>query len=164
MVLIAFIAVAYFVPTLLLATARRPVVVRGERFVAAVLVFGSIDTLVIATGPAVWTLGSAVFWIAHLAILPVVRNRWVLWGLDQGSARGLLENRMRMLMIDFVRVTDGYALPLANGRAAIRLSSFSRRSTILNLGGSAQRGKLPMLRTLVAKGFRPVYPRPVIQL
>jgi hypothetical protein len=164
MILSSFILAVYVLPLLLLVSARRAVLIRGERYAGAVLVFGIIDVLWAVAGLAPWTASSTVFWLAHVLILPVVRTRWILWRMDRSSAATLLESRMRMLLLSFERTSDGYALPAPERSDVIILSSLGKGSTILVLGSRSARRKVRLLRSLTAKGFRSVYPRPVVTL
>lgn len=92
------------------------------------------------------------------------RDRWLLSGFDETGFCNVVEPSLRRLRIPFEREPGGYALSLGTGAARITYRRFGVGRALVRFERSgAGEKKLDLVRSLLAKRFEPVVPRPRIR-
>jgi len=110
--------------------------------------------------PAV--LGSAVLAVALVAWFSL-RRWWWFGRFDEVEVRDALERSMDQLRIAFERHAWGYTLRTKAGDAQAYLKRLPGRYGAFCLVGDRQSGKVSLLRSLLAKRFARLLPRPHIR-
>jgi hypothetical protein len=153
-VLIGLYCVALLCGVFFIWSSRETVLLRGERWAGFNLVFAAGGVL---SGHLI------VFWVLVAACSLPAAGKWFLFA-NAPKIPERVESALAMLLIPFEKTGDGYALKLSNGRAFVAIFPYSRWGAILAFRGNRRHKKMQLLRALLAKKFRPVFPRITIDL
>jgi hypothetical protein len=130
---------------------RGTALLRGERVFRLTAAFVAIALAVSAVRHVRPPLGAAAFWAVSLAGSLLVRKRWILVHHNPRATAKLLETAMAMLLIPYER-------------AVVEVSRIGLGIALLTCAAHDGHKKMELLRALVAKRLRPVFPRPTIDL
>ena len=103
-------------------------------------------------------------WTVPLLISLAAWNRWFLFRIDRATAAETVERCMKMILLPFEKDAGRYRLTLGSGPALLGLTTAPLLGVILTLRGNPKHKKVALLRALLAKSFRPVFPRLRIDL
>lgn len=139
----------------LVLSRRETALLRGSRFFAFTVAF------FLAAAVSGTMMG---FWVGALLVSLLASGEWFLLRNDPQRTASALERSLAMLLIPFEKVETGYLLRLGSDAASINLFSILPWCSILTFRGERGHKKVRLLRALLAKKFRPVFPRPTIDL
>lgn len=137
---------------------------RGETVFGLTVVFFSaacISFLLSTARPQGFEL---LLWAGAVLISVAIRREWFLFRNDPVATAKIVEDSLSMLLIPYQRRKSGYSLQLREGLVFLEVVSILPQCTILRFQGKARQKKLLLLRSLLIKKFRPVFPRPTIDL
>jgi len=107
-------------------------------------------------------LGSVLLAVA-LVLWFRLRRWWVIGGFDEAEARAVIEGSMDQLRLAFERHGWGYALRTKAGEGQADLKRLPGKHGAFCLVGDRQSAKVLLLRSLLAKRFARLLPRPHIR-
>jgi hypothetical protein len=143
---------------------RGTALLRGERVFRLTAAFVAIALAVSAVRHVRPPLGAAAFWAVSLAGSLLVRKRWILVHHNPRATAKLLETAMAMLLIPYERAGPRYTLQIGAHPAVVEVSRIGLGIALLTCAAHDGHKKMELLRALVAKRLRPVFPRPTIDL
>jgi hypothetical protein len=138
--------------------------VRGRRILALTAGFAGAAAVSLAVSGTRPTPGAVGFWTLSLACALAFGRRWILVHHDPRNTADVLEAAMRMLRIPFEPAGPGYALKIDKGPAVLSVRQVLPRIALLSWTALGDPAKIELLLALLAKRFRPVFPRPTIDL
>jgi hypothetical protein len=163
-----YLAAAYLAIVLagvvLLSCGRETMLLRGEQVFRLTVVFALVSLIALAIR-WVWPApGVVAFWAGSLACSLLIRGRWILVHHHPRTTAELLEGALTMLLISSERTGSGYTLKLGDRPAIVTVRGMVPGIALLTFAVPGGHKKVQLLRALLAKRFRPVFPRPTIDL
>jgi hypothetical protein len=143
---------------------RGTTLLRGERVFGLTVAFAGAALTALAMSWVPPARAGVIFWVVSLACSLLVGKSWILLRYDPATTAAVLEGSMTMLLIPFERAGPRYALRVGDGSALMTVRQLFAPVAILTVPPVGGRKKLALLRALLAKRFRPVFPRPTIDL
>ena len=137
---------------------------RGERVLGLTAVFVLAALVLVAIRWARPAPGVVAFWAVSLTCSLLIRGKWILVHYDPRVTPGVLEGALAMLLIPSERAGPCYALKLGDRAASVCFRPIAPGIALLTFAASEGHKKAHLLRVLLAKRFRPVFPRPTIDL
>jgi hypothetical protein len=148
----------------LLLCGRETMLVRGERVFRFTAVFVLVALGSLALRWVRPTPGVVAFWAVSLTCSLLIRERWILVHYHPGATAEVLEAALTMLLIPSERTGPRYSLKLGDRPAIVTVRGIIWGIALLTFAAPDGYKKMQLLRALLAKRFRPVFPRPTIDL
>ncbi len=156
--------VAVFVSAVVLSTLRAVTTrVDGGRVLIVHILFLSAEAIRlwrIGDGPSPTLVFFAVVTVGSF----LVRDWWLLSKYDESVTRGMVEESLGRLRIEFEADASGYALRTKAAPGTIALRALPGRRAAMLIRADPPAPKIELLSTLLVKQFEPLVPRLRIRL